>query len=130
MSQAAQDRARAELRARQGAGARYDAETAPAEALLWARRGTAYFARKLNELDDDALYQPSAVPGWTRAMLVAKVSYAARHMCELLSAVHKGEAIPSVDLAAKAEEIERGSTLPPRALRSLFKHTEVHLNVE
>ena len=47
--------ARAALQARQGEGARYDAATAPARDLDWARRGTAYFARMLNGLSDAAL---------------------------------------------------------------------------
>ncbi|AJE44889.1 maleylpyruvate isomerase N-terminal domain-containing protein [Celeribacter indicus] len=125
--------ARAALKARQGKGARYDAARAPAEDLLLARRGTAYFARKLMELPDADLSGPSALPGLTRAHVVARVSYAARHEALALEALAGGdegsgvgaipqlpEALPSPDLAA---------TLPARALRHLFHHSAVHLNV-
>jgi maleylpyruvate isomerase len=61
-----EEEARALLRERQGAGARYDSPIAPARDLLWARRGTAYFARKLNELSDSELDAPSRVAGWSR----------------------------------------------------------------
>ena len=57
------DDARAELRARQGAGARYDSAGAPARELDWVRRGTSYFARILNGLRDDEFDQPSLIPG-------------------------------------------------------------------
>ena len=121
----------AELRARQGAGARYDAENAPHEDLLLARRGTAYFARRLNELPDAGLTGPSARPGWTRAHLVAHVSYHARALARLVAWARTGEEramYPSAE--ARDAEIELGATLPPRALRSLFHHSEIHLNVE
>src|SRR5277367_5455137 len=58
--------ARTRLRERQGAGARYDAPTAPAADLLLARRGTAYFARQLNALSDIELDGPSALAKQTR----------------------------------------------------------------
>lgn len=117
--------AREALRARQGKGARYDAPNAPAEDLLLARRGTSYFARKLMELDDPDLYQPSAIAGLTRAHVVAKISYNARFLALALDTLIQGgdpqhAPLPELDLAA---------TLPARALRHLFKHSEVHLNV-
>lgn len=119
------DSARTELRARQGAGARYDAPSAPAEDLLLARRGTAFFARKLMELDDSGLFQPSAVPGLTRAHVVAKVSYAARAHAlafDMLTGADTGDYDPNLDIGL-------ATTFPARALRHLFKHSEVHLNV-
>ncbi|PTQ75585.1 maleylpyruvate isomerase N-terminal domain-containing protein [Celeribacter persicus] len=118
--------AREALRARLGKGARFDAPNAPAEDLLLARRGTAYFARKLMELSDEALFEPSAVEGLSRAHVIVRVSYEARYQALALEALDKGEVLeipedlPSLDLAA---------TLPARALRHLFQHSEVHLNV-
>lgn len=117
--------AREALRARQGKGARYDAPNAPAEDLLLARRGTSFFARKLGELDDAGLYQPSAIQGLTRAHIVARVSYEARAEALALDALAgrdapSDEPLPDLALAA---------TLPARALRHLFRHAEVHLNV-
>ncbi|WP_460274314.1 maleylpyruvate isomerase N-terminal domain-containing protein [Celeribacter sp. ULVN23_4] len=118
--------ARETLKARLGKGARFDAPNAPANDLLLARRGTAYFARKLMELSDEALYEPSAIDGLTRAHVIVRVSYEARYQALALEALDKGEVLalpeelPSFDLAA---------TLPARALRHLFQHSEVHLNV-
>ncbi|MFG6554637.1 maleylpyruvate isomerase N-terminal domain-containing protein [Sulfitobacter sp. 1A16808] len=123
--------ARYALRVRQGGGARYDAETAPHDDLLQARRGTAYFARKLNELSDVDLSGPSHLPGWTRAHIVSQTSYHARTLAHLLEAARTGGAQPAPPGSeARASEIALGATLPPRALRSLFRHAEVHLNVE
>lgn len=125
------EEARAALRARQGAGARYDSPNAPATELDWARRGTAYFARKLNELRDDELQQPSLLPGWTRAELVAHVGYNARALTRLTQWARTGVETPMyLTDKQRGGEILLGGTLPPRALRNLFAHAEVHLNVE
>lgn len=115
------DAARAALRARQGAGARYDAATAPHDDLLLMRRGTAFFARKLNELSDADLDAP--IPGESRRAIVARVSYEARDMAEALAAGAPALAAP------EPSRLARGAGLPHRALRALFHHTEVHLNV-
>jgi maleylpyruvate isomerase len=119
------------LRLRQGAGARYDAPEAPAEALAWARLGSAYFARVLNDLPDSTLYEASALPGWTRAHVVAHVGYNARALVRLVGWARTGEATPMYASAKQRNaEIERGSTLPARALRHLAAHAAIHLDVE
>lgn len=126
-----EDAARAELRARQGGGARYDAPAAPARDLSWARRGTAYFARILNDLTSAELDGPSRIPGWTRRHVVAHVSYNARafaHLAGHIRAGTSGALYPT--LAEREAEIDFAATLPDRALRHLFQHSEVHLNVE
>ncbi|QAY62213.1 maleylpyruvate isomerase family mycothiol-dependent enzyme [Xylanimonas allomyrinae] len=126
-----EDEARALLRARQGAGARYDSPDAPRRDLAWARRGTAYFARVLASLTDDELYEPSLLPGWTRAHVISHVGYNARALTRLVSWARTGVETPMYRSAEqRGREIERGSTLPARALRFLFAHAEVHLNVE
>ncbi|MBY6116667.1 maleylpyruvate isomerase N-terminal domain-containing protein [Mameliella alba] len=123
--------AREALRARQGAGARYDAPSAPAEALLLARRGTAYFARKLTELPDADLTGPSLRTGMSRAALIAETGYHARAMAECLAAAHSGKPVKLDALGGATEaEIALGATLPARALRSLIHHAAVHLDVE
>ncbi|KAE8763892.1 maleylpyruvate isomerase family mycothiol-dependent enzyme [Georgenia thermotolerans] len=131
MSVTSEEAAREALRQRQGAGARYDSPAAPARELAWARRGTAYFARKLNELTDAELYEPSLLPGWTRAHLVAHVGYNARALTRLVEWARTGVETPMyASTEQRNAEIERGATLPARALRNLFAHAEVHLNVE
>ncbi len=106
------------LRARQGDGARYDAEAAPHHDLLQARRNTSYFARVLNELRDDDLSNQ-------RRRVIAEVSYNARACATALEQLEQAEPEP-YDVE---ESVARGITLPPRALRALFQHSEIHLNV-
>jgi maleylpyruvate isomerase len=123
------DAAEVALRQRQGDGARYDSPSAPAQDLTWARRGTAYFARVLNGLSDNALDEPSLIPGWTRRHVTAHVAYQARHLAQLIEEITDAAPAPHMDDIQAAALVEEGSTLPARALRNLFYHTEVHLNV-
>jgi maleylpyruvate isomerase len=124
-------RARESLRERQGAGARWDSTAAPAETLAWARTGTAYFARLLNDLGELDLDGPSLVPGWTRRHVVALVGYQARALTRLTEWAASGVRNPMfASPAQRMEEIEDGATLPDRALRGLFRHAAVHLDVE
>lgn len=122
------DDAREALRARQGHGARYDAPEAPAAELAQARLGTAFFARKLNELPDGGLYGPSLLPGLARAHLICEVAYQARAICRQAEAITGGDPAPPM-YDDRHAAIELGATLPPRALRHLFDHAAVHLNV-
>jgi maleylpyruvate isomerase len=125
------EEARIALRERQGSGARHDASLAPSQALDWARRGTAYFARLLNDLSDRALDEASGVEGFSRRRLVAYVGYHARLMSEFLAWGRTGEAGPFPrNLEVSADDLEFGITQPSRALRYLFDHSAVHLNVE
>ena len=91
---AGEQAAREALRARQGAGARYDAASAPAEDLLLARRGTAYFARKLGELSDAELDAPSLREDVRRRALIAQVGYHARALALAVAAARAGRADP------------------------------------
>lgn len=126
-----QTAAEAWLRDRQGQGARYDAPTAPVNHLLLARRGTAYFARKLNEMTEAEFDAPSLVKGLRRRHVVAGIGYQARKLARLVEAARKGE--PGEVLTEPEsinEDVEFGATLPVHALRYLFQHSQVHLNVE
>ena len=130
-SRPGEDEAHAALRERQGAGARYDSTAAPAQDLLWARRGAAYFARKLNELDDRALDGPSLVPGIGRRLLVSRIGYQARALARIAEAARNGwtrESLGDPDQPPDDETL--GATLPAHALRYLYAHSQVHLNVE
>ncbi|MEY8843486.1 maleylpyruvate isomerase N-terminal domain-containing protein [Cribrihabitans sp. XS_ASV171] len=124
---AADDAARAALRARQGAGARYDADAAPAGDLLLARRGAAFFARKLNELRDIDFTGPSRRVGWTRARLVADTSFRAREAAIALKSLRENL---TAEEATWTPDLDLAETLPVRALRGLFQHSDIHLNVE
>jgi len=115
------------LRARLGKGARVDAPGAPAEALRLARHGMAYFARALNTLSDDDLTGPSRLPDWQRAHVVAHVSIAARAQALALAALRGQDLEDEFDWSP---DLDLTATLPARALRHLFDHAHVHLNVE
>ncbi|WP_406494425.1 maleylpyruvate isomerase family mycothiol-dependent enzyme [Streptomyces sp. NBC_00846] len=130
MSGTSQD-PRAALRERQGPGARYDSPHAPARELARARLGTAYIARCLDQLTDAQLDGPSLLPGWTRRHLVAHVGYNARALSRLVEWAGTGIETPMYASPAQRDaEIQRGATLPARALRSLFAHSATHLDVE
>ena len=98
--------------------------------LLWARRGTAYFARKLSELPDAELDGPTQLAGWTRKHLVAHVGYNARAIARLVEWATTGAENPMyASPQARSEEIEYGATLTPTALRNLSEHAAIHLDV-
>lgn len=113
--------------------ARQDLTTDPRlqEALLQVRRGTAFFARKLNELRDDELDGDSLLPGWSRRHVAAHVGYNARAIARLVEWAATGVETPMYSSpTARNEEIDFGSTLSPIALRNLVDHAAIHLNVE
>ncbi|MEV7474260.1 maleylpyruvate isomerase family mycothiol-dependent enzyme [Pseudarthrobacter oxydans] len=113
--------------------ARHDQTTAPVvlDGLLQARRGTAFFARKLNELTDAELDGDSLLPGWTRRHVVAHVGYNARAVARLVEWAATGVETPMYpSVEVRNHEIDFGATLSPIALRNLFDHSAVHLNVE
>jgi maleylpyruvate isomerase len=113
--------------------ARHDQTSDPQllESLLQARRGTAFFARKLNELSDADLDGPSLLPGWTRRHVTAHIGYNARAIARLIEWAATGVETPMyASTQIRDHEINFGATLPPIALRHLFDHSAVHLNVE
>jgi maleylpyruvate isomerase len=113
--------------------ARTDQTTDPKllAALLQARRGTAFFARKLNELSDAELDGASLLPGWARRHITAHVGYNARAIARLIEWADTGVETPMyASTAVRDHEIDFGATLSPIALRHLFDHSAVHLNVE
>ena len=123
--------ARALLRERQGAGARHDAPAAPATYLLLARRGTANFARQLNGFSDSELDAVPVLAGQSRRHIVAAVAFQARWLARLVAAARLGLEIETiVEPELFLEDVELTATLPWHALRYLFRHSEVHLNVE
>lgn len=99
--------------------------------LLVVRHGTAFWTRKVNDLSDDQLDDPTLLPGWSRRHLIAHVGYNARAITRLVQWANTGVETPMYSSPeARGEEIELGATLPPRALRHLNDHAAVSLNVE
>lgn len=121
------EQARDALRARQGAGARYDAPTAPAADLALARRGAAYFARRLNAQGDADLALPSSRPGWSRQRVTAAVALQARAFAQAIATAQGGENDEHAETDRAA--LDLAETLPPRALRHLAAHAAIHLDV-
>lgn len=112
---------------------RHDLVTDPAlqEALLTARRGTEFFGRKLNELPDDAFQAPSLLPDWTRAHVIAHVSYNARAIARLMKWANTGIETPMYSSwDARNAEIDHGAALSPEALRDLYKDSAGQLDDE
>lgn len=92
---------------------------------------TAFFARKLNELTDPELDGGTRLAGWTRRHVVAHVGYNARAIARLIEWAATGVETPMYSSPeARNQEINFGATLSPIALRNLFDHSAVHLNVE
>lgn len=113
--------------------ARTDRTTDPRilSALLLARRGQAFFSRKLAELRDEELDGPSLLPGWGRREVIAHVGLNARALTRLTEWAATGVETPMyASPEARDAEIELAATLPDRALRHLSAHAAVHLDVE
>lgn len=112
---------------------RYDLTEEPLlkEQLLQARRGTAFFARKLNELSDGELDGSSLLPNWSRRHVIAHVGYNARAISRLVEWAATGVKTPMYESReARNYEIVYGATLSPIALRNLSEHAATHLNIE
>lgn len=106
-------------------------EAVPNREILWALRGTASFARCLNDLSDAELDGPSRIAGLSRRQIVARVGYQARRLAEAIGCVRAG--IDDTAAGALPTPIDAdvsGATLPAHALRHLFEHSKVHLRVE
>jgi maleylpyruvate isomerase len=113
--------------------ARTDNVTDPglARALLLARRGQAFYSRKLNELADHEFDGPSLLPGWSRRQLIAHVGLNARALTRLTAWATTGIETPMYDSPGqRVQEIDLSATLPVQALRNLSDHAAIHLNVE
>lgn len=125
------EQAREALRIRQGQGARYDAPEAPAGALALARSGTAFFARCLNGLRGPELYAPSMIDGLSRAGVICSVAYQARAIARQAEMLMQGLTAPPLHDSEeqRMSAILLGSTLPPQAVRHLFDHSAIHLDV-
>lgn len=102
-----------------------------ADMLLLARRGQAYFSRKLRDLRDKEFDAPSLLPGWSRRHVIAHVGYNARAIARLVEWAATGIEQPMyASPAQRLEEIDLGATQSVDALRNLSDHAAAHLNVE
>jgi maleylpyruvate isomerase len=83
------------------------------------RQGEAFVLGKVAALDDRALGQPCALPGWTRLHLVAHLARNADALGNLLAWARTGVVTPMYTSAEqRAEGIETGARQQPAALRT------------
>jgi maleylpyruvate isomerase len=86
--------------------------------LPWMGAGTELLARAVNALPDDALRAPSALPGWTRAHVVAHVARNAEALTRLATWAHTGVETPMYPSREhRAAEIESSAQAPADVLR-------------
>lgn len=98
--------------------------------LLLARRGQAYWARRLGALRDDEFSAPSRVAGVSRRLLIAHVGIDARATAMAVQAARTGVEPDADELGEQFLDVPFASSLPVEALRNLCAHAAVHLNVE
>jgi maleylpyruvate isomerase len=91
--------------------------------LTWMDEGHAYLSERLDRLDDDRLFEPSGLPGWTRRHVIAHLGFNARALGRLVHWAATGERTPMyADDRARGAEIEQGAVLSASQLRELV-HT-------
>ncbi|WP_252444308.1 maleylpyruvate isomerase family mycothiol-dependent enzyme [Pseudonocardia humida] len=80
--------------------------------------GTEFLGHAVDALHDDALREPSTLPGWTRAHVVAHVARNAEALTRLATWARTGVETPMYpDRAARAAEIEASAQAPAETLR-------------
>jgi maleylpyruvate isomerase len=92
--------------------------------------GTEFLVRAVGALPDDALHEPSALPGWTRAHVVAHVARNAEALTRLATWARTGVETPMYpDRETRAAEIEASAQAPVDALRRELLSTAGDLDV-
>lgn len=90
-------------------------------ALAWMADGTEMCERAIGGLSDVELAEPSALPGWSRAHVIAHVDGNARALGNLVSWAHTGIETPMYASSSQRNaDIEAGAALPPAELRARF----------
>lgn len=102
--------------------ARFDSPSAPHDQLLEMRRTTAHFARKLSELSDDDIAKSADI-----RRSIAEISLSARLLAHAAKAF--GQELTD-DEACFVADVPLTASLPVHALRHLFVHSALHLNIE
>jgi len=84
----------------------------------WMVELSALFEDTLGRVADAAFVEPTALPGWTIAHLVAHVHFNALALCRLIGWARTGEeATMYASAAQRADEIESGAKESPTQLR-------------
>jgi maleylpyruvate isomerase len=91
--------------------------------------GTELFTRAVGALPDDALRAPSALPGWSRAHVVAHVARNAEALTRLATWARTGIETPMYpSREARAADIESSSQAPVDVLRAELVSTAADLD--
>ena len=92
---------------------------------------TSVFLDAVDSLSDASLSEPTALPGWTRAHVVAHVHSNAEALRRLVSWARTGqESQMYASPEQRADEIEIGAKLEPATLRELVHDTAAALSDE
>lgn len=95
------------------------AERTLMDSLRWVQQGTSLCNVVVAGLSDDRFAEPSALPGWTRAHLVAHLAANAAALRNLARWAATGKETPMyASPDERAEGIAEGATRPPAALRT------------
>lgn len=93
-------------------------------ALRWTADGTALCDQALSSVDDAALAEPSALPGWSRGHLVAHLDGNARALTNLVTWATTGVETPMyTSMTQRNADIESGAALPAPVLRARFQES-------
>ncbi|KUN29348.1 hypothetical protein AQJ23_00760 [Streptomyces antibioticus] len=91
----------------------------PGAMLEWVTKGTAAFETAVHWMTDVGFARPSALPGWSRAHLVAHVAHNADALVNLLNWARTSVETPMYASAdQRAREIEEGARRHPGELRA------------
>jgi maleylpyruvate isomerase len=83
--------------------------------------GTRRLVRSVDAMTDDQWPQPSLLPGWTRAHVVAHLTLNAEGLSAALEGVHEGRPVPMyASDEARDSDISALSSASPSALRDRF----------
>lgn len=92
----------------------------PSALAASVRESVILFSATLDALDPDSLSRPSALPGWTRAHVVAHVDGVSRAIARQIDHAGRGERIAFYDggMEGRNERIELTATVAPQKLLS------------
>jgi maleylpyruvate isomerase len=97
--------------------------------LPWMRSGTELLTRAVASLPDDALRAPSALPGWSRAHVVAHVARNAEALIRLATWARTGIETPMYPSREhRSAEIESSAQEPVDVLRAELASTAADLD--
>lgn len=92
-----------------------------ADSLRWVEAGTGLCGQAVDGLEDQQYAEKSALPGWTRAHVVAHLAANAEALRNLARWAATGEETPMYSSSEQRNaDIESGATRPPAVLRTWF----------